>query len=100
MLPNVIERGGEPQWESADATLWWCHSLAALWAASLAEPEAFAGIERSCAPLLTAAIESIRAGKHRFLSPNAQGLLEVTEPHATWMDARVAGCAVSPRLGA
>ncbi|MGZ3688715.1 MAG: glycogen debranching enzyme N-terminal domain-containing protein, partial [Bdellovibrionota bacterium] len=28
MLPNLIESGGSHQWESADATLWWCHAVA------------------------------------------------------------------------
>ncbi|HUP57182.1 MAG TPA: glycogen debranching enzyme N-terminal domain-containing protein, partial [Bdellovibrionota bacterium] len=59
-LPNLIERGGGPQWESADATLWWCHSLAALWSASLSEPEGFLPIQRACAPLLAHVLESIR----------------------------------------
>jgi 4-alpha-glucanotransferase len=99
MLPNIVEKNGKCQWQSADATLWWCHSLAVLWAFSLSPPFPFAGIEREFLGLLGRAIESIQSGRHRFLQRTPENLLSVTEPHTTWMDAKVNGIPVTPRLG-
>jgi glycogen debranching enzyme len=99
MLPNLIERNGVPQWESADATLWWCHSLASLWMLSLNPPYPFAELRQEFSSLLNLAITAIEKGQHRFMNVNSAGLLEVSAPHATWMDARVEGTAVTPRVG-
>lgn len=100
MLPNLIEEEGSHQWESADATLWWCHAAAAVWMMSLHPQSSFAGIEKRLTPTLSAAISSIRAGSHLFLREQEDGLLEVTEPHTTWMDARIDLIPVTPRTGA
>lgn len=101
MIPNLIDRDGTPQWESSDGTLWWCHAVAALWAFGLDKSfESIGhGLRESFNEPLWAAIASIRSGRHRGLRPGEDGLLEVTEPHSTWMDARVDGKAVTPRLG-
>lgn len=99
MLPNLIEKNGSHQWESADATLWWCHALASLWSFGAAGRKEFQGIDKRFKPLLDHAIDSIASGRHVFLKLAADGMLEVTEPHTTWMDARVEGCAVTPRKG-
>src|SRR5690606_29918088 len=91
---------GRPQWESADATLWWAHALAALWSLGLAEGGSRAEeLQARFGATLEQALESIQAGRHRHLRLASDGLLEVTSPHATWMDARVGGVAVTPRLG-
>ena len=102
-LPNLIDRDGTQQWESADATLWWVHALAALWQMSLGEASFLALIKHDFAALLGHAIQAIQQGRHRFLreivdGPDA-GLLGVTSPHTTWMDARIDGQAVTPRIG-
>lgn len=99
MLPNVLGKEGEPQWNSADATLWWCHSLASLWMFSLCAPHPFMDLKGEFQSLLDQAITAIRTGAHQHLRENAEGLLEVTSPHATWMDACIGGEAVTPRLG-
>jgi 4-alpha-glucanotransferase len=99
MLPNLIEKSGGHQWETADATLWWCHALASLWAFGAAGRREFQGLDRRYKALLDRAIDSIQSGRHVFLKPSPDGTLEVTEPHTTWMDARVEGCAVTPRTG-
>lgn len=98
MLPNILSQKGGPQWESADATLWWCHSLASLWAFSLSRPF-MPTLREEMGPLLGQAISAIRNGVHRFLRETSEGLLEVSTPHTTWMDARVDDRAVTPRLG-
>jgi glycogen debranching enzyme len=99
MIPNLIEQGGSHQWESADGALWWCHSLASLWALTLDDEELFPDLEKRFTRILSAAIRAISDGRHLFLKKNPQGLLEVTEAHTTWMDAKVDGAAVTPRMG-
>lgn len=100
MLPNLIEPSGEPQWESADGTLWWCHSLAALWQISLGNKTGFEKFVEDFSPLLKTVIRTIKQGRHRFLQfSDDDGLLIATCEHGSWMDARVHGKAVTPRLG-
>jgi glycogen debranching enzyme len=102
MLPNVIEKDGECQWQSADATLWWCHSLASLWSLSLASASGsspLSGIQEEFGSLLSHAINAIKNNQHTFLKCRSDLLLEVTASHATWMDARIGGRAVTPRQG-
>lgn len=99
MLPNVLGKDGSPHWDSADATLWWCHALASLWSFSLCPPFPFLSLEQDFSLLLDRAIQSIREGQHLHLKETKEGLLEVTSPHTTWMDARVDNRAVTPRLG-
>jgi len=99
MLPNLIEKDGECQWQSCDATLWWCHSLASLWAYSLCPPYPFAELRLDFSGLLSRAIASIRESRHLFLKESPEGLLEVTAPHTSWMDAQVKGVPVTPRTG-
>ncbi len=104
MLPNLIGTGGEPQWEAADGTLWWAHSLASLWSMSLGQVSLFGPFRRiseEFSSRLDRALEAIEAGEHRHLRLDVEsGLLHVTDEHATWMDARVDGAAVTPRTGA
>lgn len=100
MIPNLITLEG-PQWESADGTLWWTHALASLWALGAAKPE-FGLLEllpRKFARTLHNAIDAIKSGRHSHLSRDGEGFLNVTSPHATWMDARLDGRAATPRLG-
>ena len=99
MLPSQIEKEGTHQWDSADATLWWCHSLAALWQLSLGTHWFLGGLKEKFHTLLGQAIHSIQNGRHHFLNVSDSGLLEVTEPHTTWMNAQVGGIPVTPRRG-
>ena len=98
-LPNFLEKDGKVQWESCDATLWWCHALAALWSYTLVFPEFYPSLRSEFFPLLNAAIQSIRDGRHPFVRVLENGLLEVTQGHTSWMDARIHGQAVTPRVG-
>lgn len=99
MIPNVLDASGKPQWESADATLWWTHSLAALWSISLSNPRHEASFREKFSPLLKKAIASIEAGRHRFLSQTSDSLLSCSGGATTWMDARIRGTPVTPRQG-
>lgn len=100
MIPNLIAKEG-PQWESADGTLWWTHALASLWTLGVAKPElGLRGVlEDKFARALHHAIEAIEGGRHLHLEPTRDGLLSVTSPHSTWMDARIDGKAATPRIG-
>lgn len=100
MLPNVITPEG-PQWESSDATLWWTHSLAALWAFGLSNPRLGLAepLARRFKRPLELAIDSIERGRHRYLSVDGSGLLRTSGDSTTWMDARVEGKAATPRNG-
>jgi predicted glycogen debranching enzyme len=100
MLPNLIGENGVPQWDAADATLWWIHSLASLWQISLTEQKEGTRLRRRFAPLLANAILAINEGRHRHLTRVDTGLLQVNTSHSTWMDAQVHGRAVTPRTGA
>jgi hypothetical protein len=95
MLPNFLREGGDHQWESADATLWWCHSLASLFLAS----EHGGELRGRFSGTLNRAIATIENGGHLYLRKNRNGLLEVTEPFSTWMDSREVGRGAMPRTG-
>ena len=99
MIPNMMEQDGSHQWESADGALWWCHSLASLWVLTIDDAELFPDLEDRFSRILGAAIRAINDGRHLFLKKNDHGLLEVTEAHTTWMDAKVDGAAVTSRMG-
>ncbi len=99
-LPNVLEANGQLQWDSCDATLWWCHSLSGLWTYTLVFQEFYPTLKLEFMSLLEEAIEAIAGGRHRFLKMRSDGLLEVTEAYTSWMDARIGGQPVTPRLGA
>ncbi len=103
MLPNVIERDGSHQWESADAGLWWAHALAGLWVGALDSPERMRQLERDFEGTLGELIDSIASGRHLFLTvgdSEAGPVLEVVESQTTWMDAKVEDVPVTPRTGA
>ena len=100
MAPNMITGQGELQWDSADATLWYVHALASLWQMSLGGHLPEGEIKRKFSPILERILGSIRDGGHQHLVLDPPtGLLRVTTPHSTWMDARVNGEAVTPRTG-
>jgi len=98
-LPNLLEKDGKIQWESCDATLWWCHSLASLWSYTKVHSEFYPSLRSQFFPLLNAAIDSIRRGLHPYLRVLESGLIEVTGSRTSWMDAQVGGKSVTPRLG-
>ena len=99
MLPNVLGPSGEPQWESCDATLWWIHSLAALWSIALRDPKREEAFRVRFAGMLQAGIDSIERDRHRHLRLLENGLLEVSGGFTTWMDARIGDRPVTPRVG-
>jgi 4-alpha-glucanotransferase len=98
MLPNFLGPAGSTHWESADATLWFTHAVAALWSYGERLPALRASAEAAL-PAVEAAVRGIVAGRHRYLRVEGDGLVSVTGDRTTWMDANVDGAAVTPRNG-
>lgn len=98
MLPNRFpDAGSEPEYNTADATLWYFHALGAYLDAT--------GDRRlleELFPLLREIVDWHRKGtRYGIRVDEADGLLHVGEPGAqlTWMDAKVGDWVVTPRTG-
>ncbi len=103
MLPNrFIEQGGEPEYNSVDAALWYVVAVHELLQASAA-----AGIpvsRRDAARLgdaVQAILEGYARGTRHGIHLDDDGLLACGEPgvQLTWMDAKVGDWVVTPRIG-
>jgi predicted glycogen debranching enzyme len=103
MLPNRFPDSGEtPEFNSVDASLWYIIAVNDYLIAAEKRP----GLTADChTEKLRAAIEAILVGYStgtRFgISADNDGLLAAGEPgqQLTWMDARVDGREISPRIG-
>ncbi len=108
MIPNRFPDGGEPpEYNTVDAALWFvvaAHDYLAL----RPRPTDAAGWDRHARDegTLLATCESILAGyaagtRYGIRLDDADGLLRAGEPGValTWMDARVDGRAITPRIG-
>jgi len=98
-LPNRFpDAGGSPDLLSADATLW-LFEAARCFADTLGDGDAF--VQGELLPALTAAFEAILRGAPHGIRLTADGLLASGKDGdaLTWMNARVAGRAVTPRAG-
>ena len=97
MLPNLFADGEAPQYNTADASLWFIVATHAL----LQQP----GLAPDTPARLQAAADAILAGHEagtRFgIGRDADGLLRAGVPgqQLTWMDAKVGGWVVTPRIG-
>ena len=98
MLPNLFPgRGEQPQYNSADAALWYLEA----WRAYLDATGDQASLERHY-PVLQAIIRHYRSGTRFGIGMDPQdGLIRCADPgvQLTWMDASVAGRVVTPRSG-
>jgi len=103
MLPNRFPDSGEtPEFNSVDASLWYIIAVNDYLIAAEKRP----GLTADChTEKLRAAIEAILVGYStgtRFgISADNDGLLAAGEPgqQLTWMDARVDGREITPRIG-
>jgi predicted glycogen debranching enzyme len=98
MLPNRFPDAGEtPEYNTADATLWYFEAIRAYHAATSDE-----SLLRDLFPVLQDIIAWHRRGTryHIHVDP-ADGLLYAGEPgvQLTWMDAKVGDWVVTPRIG-
>jgi predicted glycogen debranching enzyme len=95
LVPNRFPDGGaDADYNSVDAPLWF------VWAAQKfyqAQPDAER--LRKLLPALRQVVDSYQRGTLFGIRMEADGLIEVSEPSLTWMDARVDGRPVTPRTG-
>ena len=98
MLPNRFPDGGEqPEYNTADATLWYFHAVAAYLAATSDR-----ALLRDLYPVLREIIDWHRRGTRYGIRVDPEdGLLFAGEPgvQLTWMDAKVGDWVVTPRIG-
>jgi predicted glycogen debranching enzyme len=98
MLPNWFpDRGQAPEYNTADATLWYFQAIRAYHGAT--DDDA---LLRELFPVLEAIIRAHEGGTRYGIAVDpADGLLRAGEPgvQLTWMDARVGDWVVTPRIG-
>jgi glycogen debranching enzyme len=98
MLPNVFpDAGSEPEYNTVDAALWYVEAVRAC-AAATRDP-AFA---RDLFPALRAIVDGYTQGTRYGIGVDpADGLLRAGVPgvQLTWMDAKVDGRVITPRIG-
>jgi predicted glycogen debranching enzyme len=98
MLPNTFpDRGGPPEYNTADATLWLFHALHDYLAANR-DPE----LTRELFPTLIAIIDAHVEGTRYGIGVDpSDGLLRAGEAgiQLTWMDAKQGGHVFTPRIG-
>ena len=104
MLPNRFpDRGEAPDYNSVDASLWYCIVARELIEASERAGDPLAGPARaSLEAALRAIVEGYARGTRYGIRADSDGLLLAGEPgttQLTWMDARVGGRPVTPRVG-
>ncbi|HEX5816563.1 MAG TPA: amylo-alpha-1,6-glucosidase [Methylomirabilota bacterium] len=98
MLPNRFpDAGAIPEYNTADATLWYVEAIRAYHAATADD-----GLLKDLYPTLEAIVAWHRAGtRYGIRQDPADGLLAAGEPgtQLTWMDAKVGDWVVTPRTG-
>ena len=103
MLPNRFpDQGIEPEFNSVDASLWYVIAVHEYLKAAASKPELG---DEEVSHKLGQAIQAILSGFSRGtrfnIKADADGLLAAGEPgfQLTWMDAKVNGHVVTPRIG-
>jgi len=98
MIPNRFpDAGGEPEYNTVDATLWYV--LAIEGCASSARDAAFA---REMLPVVETIVDwHVRGTRHGIKVDESDGLLAAGEAgvQLTWMDAKVGDTVITPRIG-
>ena len=98
MLPNRFpDDGGQPEYNTVDATLWWFEAVAAYLRAT--------GDDSILRELLTPMVRVVdwhlRGSRYGIRVDSEDGLLFAGEPGSqlTWMDAKAGDWVVTPRIG-
>src|SRR6185503_8027398 len=98
MLPNRFpDAGGAPEYNTADATLWYVEAIRAYHAATGDD-----ALLTALYPTLQSIFAWHRDGtRHGIRQDAVDGLLAAGEPgtQLTWMDAKVGDWVVTPRIG-
>lgn len=98
LIPNCFpEEGGEPLYNTADASLWF---FEAAWL-YLKESGDERFVREQLYPVLTRIAQAHLQGTHFDIRVTGEGLLRCGNPHVqvTWMDAKVGDWVVTPRDG-
>jgi predicted glycogen debranching enzyme len=103
MLPNRFpDQGIEPEFNSVDASLWYVIAVHDYLRAAAGKPElADATISRKLGDAVETILTGYSQGTRFRIKADADGLLSAGEPglQLTWMDAKVDGHVVTPRIG-
>ena len=103
LLPNrFIDQGDSPEFGSVDAALWFVIATHDYFiAAEEAEVKVTARARRALIGAVDAIVTAYAKGTHHGIRMDADGLLACGESGTalTWMDAKVDGRAVTPRIG-
>ena len=97
MLPNFFPDGGqEPEYNTADATLWWAQALLRYFKAS--GDKDFVAEQL---PLLETVVDWHVKGTRHGLKLDSDGLITGGDANVqlTWMDAKCGNFVVTPRSG-
>ena len=103
MLPNRFpDAGGEPEYNSVDASLWFIVAVDDLLRAARSGSRLLTARSRTrLQDAVVAILEGYSRGTRYGIHMDDDGLLAAGEPgqQLTWMDARVGGREVTPRIG-
>ena len=103
MLPNRFpDAGGAPEFNAVDASLWFVVAAGELVAAAAGRPRLLTRADRQrLVDAVVAILEGYTTGTRYNIHVDDDGLLAagVAGPQLTWMDARVGGRAITPRIG-
>ncbi len=103
MLPNRFpDKGGEPEYDSVDASLWYIVAVHDYLAAcEHARRRVWSADRYAFLRAIEAILEGYSRGTRHGIRAGPDGLLAAGAPGAalTWMDAKVGGLAVTPRIG-
>jgi predicted glycogen debranching enzyme len=100
MLPNYFPDGtGQPEYNAVDASLWFVIDVAEVVAAAGASLDA--AVRRRLVVTAEAILDGYARGTRYGIRATADGLLAAGVPgqQLTWMDARVDGRVITPRIG-
>jgi predicted glycogen debranching enzyme len=99
MLPNRFpDDADQPEFNSVDASLWFCQVVQEFLELARDLPRAERAVLENA---VLAILEGHAAGTRYGIRADADGLLACGEPgwQLTWMDAKVAGEVITPRIG-
>jgi len=95
LVPNFIGEDGEASYNSADASMWFLLAVRRYCEAT----EDYGFVRERLWKAVREVVASHVGGKNELVAMDSDCLLFVSDPAATWMDARVGGRAVTPRKG-
>ena len=103
MLPNRFpDQGSAPEYNAVDASLWFVIAAGELLEATAGKPRLLPKSKRvHLQEAMAAILSGYAAGTRYGIRMDADGLLAAGEPgqQLTWMDARVDGREITPRIG-